>query len=148
VLEVCEHRGDLDNFEFRARVDFWVSVADVVQDVEHEGAVSGAHFVDYKVMVGVEGEFVVGDKIPGYCLAVVGTKEFGGSVPELASFIFFFRIEGIFKGDVALVEQAIEFRAVGHIVEVEWFARAEYNGLFGEITIVGVIQTVFMEILA
>ncbi len=46
LLEGGEGWGDFDDFELCAGVDFGVGVADVVEDVEHEGAVASTHFVD------------------------------------------------------------------------------------------------------
>ena len=54
VLEVREGVGDLDDLEFRAGVDFRVGVADVVEDVEHEGAVAGSHLVYKEVVVWIQ----------------------------------------------------------------------------------------------
>lgn len=54
-LEGGEGGGYFDDFEFCAGVDFRVDIADVVEDIEHEGAVSGPQFVDYEVVVGVVG---------------------------------------------------------------------------------------------
>jgi len=53
LLERGEGGGDLNYFEFRAGVDFRVGVADVIEDVEHQCAVAGAHLVDYEIVVGV-----------------------------------------------------------------------------------------------
>lgn len=55
--------------------------ADVVKDVEHHGAVAGAHFVDYEVVVWIEGELVIGHHVASHCFAIVGSEEFGGRVP-------------------------------------------------------------------
>ena len=100
-LQRGERGGDFDDFELGARVDVRVVVADVVQDVEHEGAVAGAEFVDYEVVEGMVGEFVVGDEIAGNCLAVVGAKELGGGVPKLACLVVGFGVQVVLKGGVS-----------------------------------------------
>lgn len=101
-LQGGERGGDFDNFELGARVDVRVVVPDVVQDVEHEGAVAGAEFVDYEVVEGMVGEFVVGDEIAGNCLAVVGAKELGRGVPKLARLVIRSGVQVILKGGVSL----------------------------------------------
>lgn len=62
-LQGGERSGDFNDFELGARVDVRVVVANVVQDIEHKGSVAGAEFVDYEVVEGVVGEFVVCDEV-------------------------------------------------------------------------------------
>lgn len=108
-LQRGERGGDFDDFELGARVDVRVVVADVIQDVEHEGSVAGAEFVDYKVVEGMVGKFVVGDEIAGDCLAVVGAKEFSGGVPELARLVIRSGVQVILKGGVSFAQLTMEF---------------------------------------
>ena len=100
-LQGGERGGDFDDFELGAGVDVRVVVADVVQDVEHEGSVAGAELVDYEVVEGVVGEFVVGNEIAGDCLAVVGAKELGRGVPELACLVVRSGVQVVLKGGVS-----------------------------------------------
>jgi hypothetical protein len=53
-------------------------------------------------VVGVLGELVVGDEVPGYGFAVVGTKELSGCVPELSRFIGSGGIQFVFEFGVSL----------------------------------------------
>lgn len=53
VLEGGEVGGNLNDVVPRAGVHLGVYFADVVEDVEHEGASAGAHFVDEQVVVGI-----------------------------------------------------------------------------------------------
>lgn len=59
VLHGGEGGGDFDNVELCAGVDLGVGGADVVEDVEHEGSPSGAHFEDEQVVVGIRREAIV-----------------------------------------------------------------------------------------
>ena len=53
VLQGGKLGADFDDFVLCAVVDVRVDVADVVEDVEREGAAAGAHLVDDQVMVRV-----------------------------------------------------------------------------------------------
>ena len=59
LLHLGQGGGDLDDVEAGAGVDLGVDGADVVEDVEHEGAAAGAHLEDEQVVVWVRGEAVV-----------------------------------------------------------------------------------------
>lgn len=48
--------------------------SDIVEDVEHEGAVTGPHFIDYEVLIGGVGDFVVRDEVAGNSFAIVGAE--------------------------------------------------------------------------
>ena len=52
-LQRGEGGGDFDDFELGSFVHVRVEVPDVVEDVQHQCAVAGAHLVDYEVVVGV-----------------------------------------------------------------------------------------------
>ena len=117
-------------------------VADVVQDIEHEGSVARAELVDYEVVEGMVGKFVIGDEIAGNCLAVVGAKELGGGVPKLASLIVGSGVQVILKGGVSFAQLTMEFWFVGNGVEIEGLARGEYGCLFGKVPIVWIVKTV------
>ena len=80
-LKRSEGGRDLDDFELGPVVDFWVEIANVVEDVEHHGSVPGADLVDDEVVVGVIGELVVGDEVTGDSLAIIGAEELGWRMP-------------------------------------------------------------------
>lgn len=142
LLERGQGRGDFDDFEFRACVNFWVGLADIVEDVEHQGSIAGAELVDYQVMVRVKGEFVVGDEIASNGLAVVGSEELRGGVPELAGFIEFFLVKGVFEGFVALSQNLGEFEAVAHTVEVEGVTWPKDDDLIWKVPIIRVVKAI------
>lgn len=140
-----EGGGDFDDFVLRAGVDVRVAFADVVEDVEHQGAVPRAEFVDDEVvMEGVLREDVVCDKVAGNGFAVVGAEELGRGVPELTGVIEGFLVEGVFEFGVAFSEEAVEVEIVANGGEVERFARVEDDDLFGEVAIIGVVKTVYI----
>lgn len=87
VLELGQGVGDFDDLEFGAGVDLRVGIADVVEDVEHEGAVAGSHLVDEEVMVGVERQLVVCDQVTRNGFTVVRPEEFCGCMPKLSRVI-------------------------------------------------------------
>lgn len=59
-LQRRQRGGDLNHSKLSACIHLWVCVSDIIQDVQHQGAIPGAQLVDYKVVVGVEGQLVVG----------------------------------------------------------------------------------------
>lgn len=101
-LQRGERGGDFDDFKLGPFVYVRVHVPDVVEDIKHQCAVAGAHFVDYEVVVGVVRIFIVFDEVAGDSFAVVGAEEFGGCVPELTGVVGLFGVERVFKGGVAL----------------------------------------------
>lgn len=136
VLEGCEGGGDFDDVELGAGVDLRVGGADVVEDVEHEGASSGAHFEDEQVVVRIRGEAVVGDEVAGNGLAVEGPEELCRGVPELSCRAFaLFLVEEVFEFGVSHAEVGLEFQLVAHGIEVEGLAWAEDDGFFGEVAV-------------
>ena len=141
-LQVGQSRGDFDDFELRVAVDFRVHVADVVEDVQHQRAVSSAHLVDDQVVVGMVRELVVLHEISGYGFAVVGAKELRRCVPQLPRIVRPGRVEGVFELGVALAQEGVELGLVAHRVKVEGLARVEDDSLLGEVAIVGVIEAV------
>ena len=141
-LQGSEIGRDFNNFEFCAVVDARVEVADVVEDVEHEGPISRAHFVYDEVVVGVVRELVVCDEVSGNGFTIVGAEELGGSVPHLTGVVWVFGIEGIFEGGIALAEEGVEVGFVGHRVEVKGLAGGEDDDLFGEVAIVRIVQAI------
>ena len=138
-MQGSEVGGDFDDFEFGASVDVGVEVADVVEDVEHEGSVAGAHFVDDEVVVGVVGKLVVCDEVAGDGFAVVGAEELSGGVPELPGVVGLLSVESVFEGSIALAKERMEMGFIGHGVEVEGLAGGEDDDLFGEVPVVGVV---------
>lgn len=136
---------DLDDLVPRALVHLRIDVADVVEDVEHEGAAAGTHLVDNEVVVGEGGLAVVLTQIPRYGLAVVGAEQLRGRVPELprvgglAAAADGAVVEGVLELAVALAEEGVEFELVADGAEVKGLARGEDDDLFGEVTVVGVV---------
>ena len=116
-----------------------MEVADVIENVEHQRSVAGAHFVNDEIMVGVVGELVVCDKVTGYGFAIVRAEELGRSMPELAGVIKLFGVEGVFKGSIALAEERVEMGFVGYGIEVEGLAGGEDDDLFGEVAVIRVV---------
>jgi hypothetical protein len=86
-------------------------------------------------VVGVLGELVVGDEVPGYGFAIVGTKELSGRVPELSRFIGSGGIQFVFEFGVSLSEQPVELGLVFDAVEDEWLSRREDYYLLGEVAV-------------
>jgi hypothetical protein len=62
LLQTLQPLTNLDNAIPSALVDLGLLVGDVVEDVAHEGTVSGSNLVDDEVLVGVEVELVLGDE--------------------------------------------------------------------------------------
>ena len=87
-LEGGQGRGYFDDFELRSGVNVWVEITDIVQDIEHQCAISSAHFVDYKIVVRMVGEFVVCNEISGDGLPIVRAKKLSRCMPELAGIIW------------------------------------------------------------
>lgn len=81
VLHAREGGRDLNDVVAGAGVNLGVDGADVVEDVEHEGAAAGSHLVEDEVVVRVRREAVVRDEVAGNGLAVKGAEELGGRVP-------------------------------------------------------------------
>ena len=86
-LEGGKGRGNFDNFKLCSRINIWMEITDIVQDVEHQRTISSTHFVDYKIMVRMVGEFVVRNKVSGDGLAVIWAKELSRCMPELAGIV-------------------------------------------------------------
>lgn len=140
VLQGGKRRGDLDDVVLGASIDLRVNLADVVEDVEHEGAAAGAHLVDEQVVVRVRGQAVVGDEVARNGLAVVRAEELRGRVPQLARRVLAFAVvELVLEFGVPLAQDALELDLVSHRGEVEGLAGAEDDGLLGEIAVVGVV---------
>lgn len=142
ALDGGEGGADLDYAVLCACVDVGVGVVDVVEDVGHHGAVSGAHLVDDQVAVGEEGEFVVLDEVSGDGFAVVGLEELGGGVPELADVGGGGGIETVFEGGVVAAEEGLEGGFVLEGGEGEGRVGREDHCVFREISIVGIVETV------
>ena len=111
----------------------------MVEDVEHQRAVAGAHFVDGEVMVGEVREFVVLDQIACNGFAVVWAKQLGRGVPELPRVVGGVFIKVVFELGVTLAEEGVKFGFVAHGVEVKGLAWVEDDSLLGEVAIVGVV---------
>lgn len=122
LLQIGQLATDLDDTVARPLVDLGVAVSDVVKDVEHHGSVSGAHLVYDEVVVGVVVQLVVGDYEVGDGLAVIGRKELGRGVPELAQVVGLLVVQSIFEGGVAVAERLEEGRFGGQGGEVEGLA--------------------------
>lgn len=56
-----ESGGDFDDFVLSAFIDLWMDIANVIENVEHQGSVSRAKFVDDEIVEGMMGEHVVCD---------------------------------------------------------------------------------------
>lgn len=128
ALEGGEGGTDFYDSVFSSCVDFWVCVSDVVEDVGHHSAVSGAHFVDDEVDVGEECELVVLDEVARDGLAVVGLEQLCGGVPELADVGGAHGVEGVFEGGVARAEEVLEGGFVGEGGEGEGRVGGEDDG--------------------
>ena len=87
-------------------------------------------------------QLVICDKVSGNSFSIVGSKELGRGMPQLPSFIGHFKIKLVFKISVALAQLAVEFRFVGHAIEIEGLTRVEDDSLFGEVAIVWIIEAV------
>ena len=87
-------------------------------------------------------QLVICDEVSGNSFAVVGPKELGRGMPQLSSLIGHFKIKLVFKISVALAQLAVECELVGHAVEIEGLAGVEDDSLFGEVTIVRIIEAV------
>lgn len=96
-------------------------------------------------MVGKGGVAVVLAKIARNGLAIVGSKQLGGSVPELARVRGLLGIELVFKFAEARREERVEFELVADLGEVERSARSENDDLFRKVAIVWVIKTVCVK---
>ena len=138
-LQRGEVGADFDDFELRVFVHFWIQIADVVQDVQHQRAVARADFVDDQVVVGVVRQLVVYYQVARDGFAVVGSEEFGGRVPELASWVALDGVQLVLERCIALGKQALELGIVLHAVEIERLARVEDGSFFGKVAIAGVV---------
>lgn len=94
-------------------------------------------------MVGIGGEFVVCDQVPGDRFTIVRAEEFGRGIPQLACIGWRDGVEGVFEFDVAFRKNSLKIDFVVEGGEVEGLARGEDDNLFGEVTVVGVVQTVW-----
>lgn len=74
ALELREIWRYLYDLELGSMVHVMVSVADEIQDVEHQRAIPCTHLIYDQVMVRVQGQLVVRDEISSNCFSVVGTK--------------------------------------------------------------------------
>ncbi len=87
-------------------------------------------------------EFVICNKVSGNGFAIIGSKEFSRCMPYLPSLIRYFAIKLVFECSVALAQLVLEFRFIGHSIEIEGPARVEDYDLFREVAIVRIIETV------
>ena len=87
-------------------------------------------------------QLVICDEVSGNSFAVVGPKELGRGMPQLSSLIGHFKIKLVFKIIVGLAQFAVVCDLVGHAVEFEGLAGVEDDSLFGEVTIVRIIEAV------
>ncbi len=63
-------------------------------------------------------------------------------MPELTGLVGLFLIQSVLESGVALPQYGVEFRLIAHTAEVEWVTWCEDDHLFGEISVVGIIQTI------
>lgn len=110
-------------------IDFRNGALNVVQNIKHQRAVSGTHFIDNKVFVGVDRQLVVCDQVSCYSLAIVGREHLGGRVPQLSSVVVLDLIEPVFEGGVATAQDLVELRLVPDGIEVERFVGREDDSL-------------------
>lgn len=94
-------------------------------------------------MVGVQREFVIRDEVSRNRLAVVRLEQFCGCMPQLSRDIRVYFVESVFKLGVALAQEPVEGGPVFYIVEVEWLAGAEDSRVFGEVTVMWVVEAVY-----
>lgn len=142
VLDFGQRVADLDDLVLRARVHVRVHVADVVEDVEHERAAAGAHFVDDQVVVRVRRQFVVGHKVAGNGLAVVRAEELRRRVPELSRVRGSDLVELVLEIDIPLGKDVLELGLVAKVRKVEGLAGCEDGDLLGEVAVVGIVEAV------
>lgn len=133
---------NFDNTELGALVDLGIRVADVVQNVDHQGPVSGAHLVYKQIVVGILRQLVIGDEISRNGLAIVWTEQLGRSMPQLAGFVVLLLVQFIFELRVPLAQDAVELGLVFEIAEDEGLARMENDDLFRKVAVVGIVQAV------
>lgn len=139
TLQFRKRRRNLNDSVFCTCIDVGIRIADVVQDVTHHGTIPGAHLVDDEVVIGEERQFVVLDKVPRDGFAIVGLEELCGCVPELADVGGVLSIECVLEGRVGLPEIALEIGFVNEGGEVEGVRGGEDDGVFGEVTVVGIV---------
>ena len=87
-------------------------------------------------------ELVIRDKISRNSFAIIWPKELGRGMPQLSSVIGHFKIKLVLKSGVAVAQLAVEFRLVGHAIEIEGLAGVEDDSLFGKVTIIWIIEAV------
>lgn len=80
-LKPSQSRRNLNDAEFGSLIDLIVSIADEVEDVDHHGSVSCAHFVYDEVMVGIERQFIIRHEIAGNCLSIIRPEQLGRRMP-------------------------------------------------------------------
>lgn len=78
-------------------------------------------------------------------LAVVGSEQLGGSVPELARVRGLLGVELVFEFAEARREERVEFELVADVGEVEGGARSEDDDLFRKVAIVRVVKAVYWK---
>lgn len=64
-------------------------------------------------------------------------------MPKLPGFVGFFLIQRILEGGVALPQCGMELRLVAHTAKVEWITGCEDDNLFGEVSVIGIVQTIY-----
>lgn len=79
-----------------------MKIADIVEDVEHESAVSSTKLVYNQIMIWMVRELVVCDQVPSESFAVERTEKFGRRVPELSALIGILGIQLVLEIGVAL----------------------------------------------
>lgn len=141
-LQRRQRGRDLDDAELRARVHLRVRVPDVVEDVEHERAVAGAHLVDDQIVVRVQREPVVRHEISRDGLAVVGPEQLRRGVPQLPRRIGRFGLERVLEGDVPPRQLSVEVGFVLHARELERLSGREDHGLAAEVAVLRIVEAV------
>ena len=141
-LQRCERGGYLDDFELGSGVHVRVDVTDVVQHVQHQRSVSRTQLIDYEVLRRVVRQLVIRDQVSGNSFAVVGPKELSRGMPQLSGVIRHFKIKLVFKGSISLAQLGVEFRLVGHAIEIEGLAGVEDDSLLGKVAIIWIVKAI------
>lgn len=138
---------DFDDLVLGALVYFWLVGSNMIEDVEHQGTAACAHLVNDQIMVRKGSMAVVLAKISRDGLAIVGSEQLSGGVPELACVRGLLGIEFVFEFAEARREERVKFELVTDVGEVEGGARSEDDDLFGKVAIVWVIEAVYPKAL-
>lgn len=138
-----ERGGDFDHFILGPVVDVGVRITDIVKDIEHQGAIARANLVDDQILIWGLGDLVAFHEVAGDCFAIVWTEEFGRGIPQLTSVVGRLRVESVLKIGISLTEKVLKVIFIGHACEIKGFVRCKDDGLFGEVAIVGIVETVY-----